>query len=162
SDTVLRATAAAICLSLAMSTAVRSQTAQSKTLTAVQAQSDFDLLRGALEEAHDGLYRFASKAEMDRWFTEYRQPLVDNITQRPFTALISELLAGTRDGHMRLEYDEGTTAALRESRLFPLRVTTRGSQLFVLFNDSPGDTAILPGMEILSVNGHSSSELLSL
>ena len=131
-------------------------------LTALQAQSDFDLLRAALEEAHDGLYRFANKAEVDRRFTEYRKRLVGNVTQRSFTALISEVLAVTRDGHMRLEYDEATTAALREARLFPFRVTTRGSQLFVLFNDSPGDTPIRPGMEILSVNGHPSSELLSL
>src|SRR5882724_6719077 len=45
------------------------------TLSAAAAQSDFDLMQHALEEAHPGLYRYSTKAEMDGLFAAERKKL---------------------------------------------------------------------------------------
>lgn len=131
-------------------------------LTSTQAQEDFDILRNALKEAHDGLYRFSTKRDMDQRLDQYRTRLNQPIKKPAFIGLISEMLANTRDGHMRLDYDEVTTVAMRNARLFPFRLMIEGQRPIVLFNDSPTDTIIHPGMELLRVNGRPVREILSL
>ena len=76
--------------------------------------------------------------------------------------MLSELVASIGDGHARIEYDSATMGALTAARVFPLRVAIEGSRLIVTSNDTPSDSTIRPGMEVLSVNGHSTSELLAL
>ncbi len=130
-------------------------------LSVADARADFDVLRSALEEAHGGLYRFATKAEVDARFNAYRARLTSPISKRDYTAFIATLLATTRDGHTRLEYDSVTTAALTNAPLFPLRVVVEGNKLIVQFNDTPADSTILPGMEVVSVNGRPVSDVLT-
>jgi hypothetical protein len=65
----------------------------------------------------------------------------------------SEALAAIRDGHTRLEYDDATMAALAAARSLPLRVASEHGRLIVTSNDTPADSAIRPGMELVSVNG---------
>ena len=134
--------------------------AYAQTYPVTELQSDFDLLRSALEEAHGGLYRYSAKAEMDKTFTRFRSQLNNPLTQFQFVAILSELFAATHDGHMRLEYDGNTTAAIVKARLLPLRLLVEGNTLRVLLNDTPGDATILPGMELVSVNGHPVAELV--
>jgi C-terminal processing protease CtpA/Prc len=134
--------------------------AQSAPLTPAQAQADFDVLRAALEEAHGALYRFATKAEMDRRFNALRATLDHSMNTRELIGTLSEMVAGIGDGHSRLEYDEATTAALAAARLFPFRLLIEDTRLMVLSNDTPDDATIRPGMEILRINGRSARELL--
>src|SRR5438094_4883040 len=53
-----------------------------------QTQADFDLMRKALEEAHSGLYRYASKAEMDRTFNAERSKLSRPLSKSEFMAVL--------------------------------------------------------------------------
>lgn len=131
-------------------------------LTSTQALEDLDVLQNALKEAHDGLYRFSTKRKMDGRLEQYRSQLNRPITKLAFIGLISEMLSSTRDGHMRLEYDEPTTVAMRNARLFPFRLMIDGPRPIVLFNDSPTDTSIRPGMELLRINGRAAGDVLSL
>src|SRR5262245_38187799 len=68
-------------------------------LTVAQAQADFDLMRKALEEAHTGLYRFSTKAEMDRMFDAQRAKLSRPLNKTEFLAIVAETLANIRCGH---------------------------------------------------------------
>lgn len=130
------------------------------TLTAAEARGDFDILRRALEEAHDGLYRFAPKPEMDRRLDAFRARITGPMERLEFIALLSEMLAAARDGHLRLEYDKATTAALAQARLFPFRVALEGPRLVIVTNETPADTAIRPGMEILGISGRPAGEVI--
>ncbi|HET9514381.1 MAG TPA: hypothetical protein VFO95_10695, partial [Gemmatimonadales bacterium] len=130
-------------------------------LSAEQALEDFDRLRAALEEAHGGLYRYVSREETARRFADYRGRLNREIGWSDFAALIAEMLAGTHDGHMRLEYDSATTAKLVTARMFPLQVRIEGTRIVVLSNDTPADTVLRPGMEIQRINRRSADELLA-
>src|SRR5262249_21355639 len=127
--------------------------AQVATLTPAQTQADFDLMRKALEEAHTGLYRFATKAEMDRAFDAQRAKLSRPMTKPEFYAVAAETLAKIRCGHTGLGPDDEMRTAAENARMFPLRVLIEGRRLVVLFNETPDDRTIRPGMEIIEING---------
>src|SRR5689334_21752295 len=63
-----------------------------------QAREDFQLLRHALEEAHPGLYRHSSKAEMDRTFDAFAAKLNRPISTAEFEEGIAAVLAAIRCG----------------------------------------------------------------
>jgi hypothetical protein len=130
------------------------------TLNVEQDRADLDLLRRALEEAHGGLYRFVGKREFDARFDALRERLPSPVARSEFIEQLLSLLAVVRDGHMRLELDDASTAAQYVAPLLPLGVALEGNRLIVTSNDARGDTAIRPGMELLAVNGHATRELV--
>lgn len=134
--------------------------AQTHLLTPQAMQYDFDTLRKALEEAHGGLYRFSDKFNWDKRFAAYRKQLNKPMNQLAFAGIIADMIAETRDGHMRLNADDSTTATLAQAKLFPLRLLTEGDRLMILYNDTPADTTLQPGLQLLSVNNRSIQELL--
>src|ERR1041384_263406 len=141
--------------------AFQAHSATAGALTTTEAQADFDLMRKALEEAHSGLYRYSTKAEMDRMFDAQRAKLNRPVTGTDLYVVIAEMLAGIRCGHTGLTPDEDTQKEFANARMFPLRVAIEGRRLMVLFNDLPDDRTILPGMEILEINGHKPDDILN-
>src|SRR6185369_10345297 len=130
-------------------------------LTPAQTQADFDLMRKALEEAHSGLYRYSSKAEMDRMFDAERAKLNGPLTRTEFMPILMETLAQIRCGHTGLQPDEGTQKELAAARMFPLRIAIEGRRLIVHSNDTPDDATIRPGMEVIEINGQKSADILN-
>jgi hypothetical protein len=130
-------------------------------LTVAQMRQDLDVVRSALEEAHGALYRFTPKPALDRTFDQLRGRANRDMSRREFFGLVNELLAATGDGHARADQDDSTTAELDRALRFPLKVALEGTRLIVTSNDTPGDSTIHPGMEILSVNGHSVNEMVA-
>jgi hypothetical protein len=121
---------------------------------------DFDALHQAILEAHGGLYRHADKDAMAKFFNQQRAKAGKLTTRYDFISLVSETLAGLRDGHMRLEYDQQTTSEIAAAKLIPFRFQVEDSKLVVLFNDTKADRAIHPGSEVISINGHPAAELI--
>src|SRR5262245_31173164 len=114
-------------------------------LQPAEAQADFDLMRRALEEAHGGLYRFSTKAEMDKAFDAQRAKLSRPVTKLEFLAVMAETLARIKCGHTGLTPDGETREAIAGARLFPLRVLIEGRRLIVFSNGTPDDQTIQIG-----------------
>ena len=133
-----------------------------RALTPAQALEDFDVLRRGLEETHAGLYRYSGKPDLDRRFDSLRARLERPMHRLAFIGVVSEMLAEIRCGHTRLEYDDSTNAAMTRARQFPLGVAIEGSRLVVVSNDTPGDTTIRPGMEVLRINGRAAADVLDV
>jgi hypothetical protein len=131
-----------------------------QTLTATQAREDFDALWTAVREAHGGLLRFQTRAELDAKVEAHRARLTQSMPLLTFAGILSESLADLRDGHARLEYDSATVAAAQAAPLLPLRVGIEDGKVIVAFNDSPADTTIHPGMELVSINGRPATAIL--
>src|SRR5262245_41816965 len=126
-----------------------------------EAQGDFDLMRKALEEAHSGLYRFSTKAEMDKVFDMQRAKLGRPMTKTEFLAVLAETLARIKCGHTGLTPDSETRDMVANAPMFPLRVLIEGRRLMVFSNDTPDDQTIQPGMEIVEINGRKPSDILN-
>ena len=129
-------------------------------LTQAAAQADFDLMRKALEEAHTGLYRYVTKAEMDRVFAAQRAKLNRPVTKTGFIAILAETLANIRCGHTGLSVASEMQKQMTGARMFPLRVLLEERRLMVMFNETPDDRTIRPGMEIVEVNGRKAGDIL--
>lgn len=125
-----------------------------------QMQSDFDLMRRALEEAHGGLYRYSSKAEMDRMFDVERSKITRPMLKTEFLAILIETLAQIRCGHTGLTPDEETQKEVAGARMFPLRIMVEGRRLMAQANETPDDQTVRPGMEIIEINGHKAGDIL--
>jgi hypothetical protein len=130
-------------------------------LQPAQMQGDLRVLQNALEEAHGGLYRYSSHADHEKRLERARSLVSRPMPTLAFAAILSETLAGVRDGHMRLEYDNATAAALAAARLLPLRVAYEERGLVVMYNDSPADSSIRPGMRLISVNGKPAADIIA-
>jgi len=131
-----------------------------RTLSVAEAREDFDVLRGAFEEAHGALYRFTPRAELSRRFDGYRARITAPMSPLAFVSLLAEMNAAIGDGHSRFEYDSATMAAMNGAKVFPLRVNVEGDRLVVRSNDTPRDALIRPGDDIVSINGRTAAELL--
>lgn len=131
-----------------------------KDLTPAQMQADFDLMRHALEEAHPGLYRYSTKAQMDQQFDAQRAKLSSPMTRLQFEKVVAQMLVSIRCGHTRMHWDREMEAAMDKTTAFPLRVIFEGTRLMVLLNQTPDDRTIQPGMELISINGHSVADLV--
>jgi hypothetical protein len=145
---------------------VDSALAQSKgaaetLLTPEQTRVDFDLMRKALEEAHSGLYRYSTKAEMDRVFDAQRAKLSRPMSKADFYATAAETLAWIKCGHTGISFDEELRTATLNARLFPLRLRLERKRLVVMSNDTPDDQTIRPGMEILEINARKAGEIVN-
>ena len=130
-------------------------------LTADQARADFDALRGALEEAHGALYRFTPKPDLDRTFDALRKRLDAPVSRRGLIGVLSEMLAAIHDGHSRVQPDEQTSEAMSAAKMLPIRVQIEGTRMVVVSNDTTDDATIRPGMEVVSINGRSASDVLA-
>lgn len=130
-------------------------------LSSAEARTDFDLMRRALEEFHAGLYRYSTKAKMDRAFDAQRAKLNRSMSKMEFMGVVGETLAGIRCGHTGFRPDDETKKAMASARKFPLRVMIEGRRLVVLFNDTPDDQTLRPGMEVVEINGHKAADILS-
>lgn len=130
-----------------------------QTLTREQMLSDYDGLMASLKEAHGGMYRFSRPEELDKQLKAYRDKIPPTATVLQFASLVMEATALMRDGHNRLEHD-GIQAAMSTNSLLPLQFMIQGKKLIVLYNDTRDNQTIVPGMEVTSINGHPSSEIL--
>jgi peptidase S41-like protein len=137
------------------------QSASARSLTSAELREDFDLMRAALEEAHSGLYRYSTKAEMDRVFDAERAKLNRPMTELEAMAVMSETVAFIRCGHTSVMPGDELGAAMKGARTLPLRLRIEGAKLVVLSNDTPDEPTIRPGMEVVEINGHRPADLVA-
>ncbi len=150
---------AAVCCAFAAGALAGQST--SPMLDPEQARQDFDVLHRALQEAHGGYTRFVGGPELERRLAAHRARLDRPVRHHELAGILSEAIAELRDGHARLELDSVTIASLAAAQLFPLRVSLEQDRLVVRLNDSPTNRTIAPGMEIVSVNGRTSAEIVA-
>lgn len=126
-------------------------------------QHDFDILRGALEESHAGIYWYRTKAEMDNAFDAAYQSLDDEMTELEFFQIIAPLISKIGCGHTWIATTEPTQQRIWENgKVLPLKLKFIASKAYCLQNNSSDSTSIQPGDQILSINDFSIDSLLAL
>ena len=62
-------------------------------------QEDFQIMRHALEKAHGGIYRYTTKAEMDRTFDRAYRKIDHPMTDLEFWRLVAPVVVQIKCGH---------------------------------------------------------------
>lgn len=117
-------------------------------------------MRHALEEAHGGIYRYTTKAEMDRTFDRTYRKIDHPMTDLEFWRLVAPVVVHIKCGHTYIWVSKSLQAKLETTiPLFPLAVTVSGRRLYVV-HDCVSTGSPLEGAELLSINGVPVKELL--
>jgi hypothetical protein len=123
-------------------------------------REDFQIMRHALEEAHGGIYRYTSKAEMDRAFTRAFRKIDHPMSDLEFWRLAAPVVAEIRCGHTCLWFPKSVAQQFEASLpVFPLEVEMLGGRPFI-YEDYGLSATSLKGCEILSINGVSTKKIL--
>ena len=117
-------------------------------------------MRHALEEAHGGIYRYTSKAEMDRDFDQTYRKIDHPMTDLEFWRLAAPVVADIRCGHTYIWFPK-TVATEMWTTLprFPLVTCISDGRLYG-YQDLTRPGSSLEGAELLSINNTPVKKLL--
>jgi hypothetical protein len=129
--------------------------------SAAELRSDFKIFRSALEEGHPGIYRYNSKVAMDSLFDAAEAAITGAMSEREFKILLSKVASRIGCGHLAVlapkteqdKFDKAATA-------IPFQPYYSNGKLFVLTNFSAIPDKGFVGARIVSVNGHSTNNML--
>lgn len=134
-----------------------------QVISQADARADLDALRAAIFESHGAPFRWTTRADLERRWDAYRAEITGPVTELVLLAAASRMMTDLGDGHARAGTDSATSRRIGERPLFPLRVRIEyGNRMFVVRNDTPADTEIRPGSELLSINGRRVRDLVAL
>ncbi len=136
---------------MALAAVMTGAAAAAAALTPQQLRADLQLARRALEESHGGIYRYASKAEIDRAFDAAAARLDKPLHARALQRVLAPAVAALRCGHTMVLPSPALEAEMEQTSLLPLDVKLIDGRLYILRDfDGAGKLA---GHEIVSVNG---------
>ncbi len=117
-------------------------------------------MRHALEEAHGGVYRYTSKAEMDRTFDRAYRKIDRPMTDLEFWRLAAPVVAHIKCGHTYLFFPRAVqTQMVTTLPLFPLITRIFNDHVYG-YQDLANPRSPLEGAELVSINGVPVSKLL--
>lgn len=142
--------------------ATQREAAPIRRLTAAQAHADLAIMREALEVIHPGLYRRASKAEIDGALRALEASIgKGGISDAELYRRISLLLAMIRCSHTKADQTEAMEAwRTRHASHLPMRFRLIEGRMIVVSSD-PGQTKLPRGAEVLAINGRPVRELVA-
>ena len=134
----------------------RMPTTPSIRLTRAQLQADFALFQRAYRELHPGLYRYNSRAQMDRNFQALQKRLDRDLTLPETYLAFATFLNKIKCGHSYPNFYNQPAAvvqALFKSRdRVPFHFRWIDQRMIVTRNVSR-DVRLVPGVEVRSING---------
>ncbi len=117
-----------------------------------QLKKDLRFLVTQLETIHPNLYARISKVEFARHQKALEASFTEAMTRRQFYLHVQPLIASLRDGHTSLRSSVDWKYYRERGGLgFPLAVTAKGADLYVVANYGDG-SQIAPGAKLLSIN----------
>jgi hypothetical protein len=156
----MRRTVFALAIAVAAASAATARPTNEPVIAPDALRADLDLAFSALKEGTPALYRFTSKARVDRAFAEARKQIDRPMTPLEFYRVMAPAVASIRNGHTFFSASADTYTALREQKLPPLGVRVIHGRAFIL-RDFSGASPSLAGAEILAVNGRSASDVIA-
>jgi len=122
---------------------------------------DFRIARNSLEEGHSGIYRYTSKAELDREFDAAAGRIDHPMTALEFYRLLATVAARIKCGHTVVNPPRDLQPEMNQSvPLFPLQLAVLGGKVFV-FREYSAEEHGLEGQEIRRINGVPIETILS-
>lgn len=134
-----------------------------QTFSPSQLQADWDTLYAQLQNNHPDLYAQWPQKEADAAFKKFRREFNRSLTRLEFDLIARRFVSRFQDGHTYVETDfnnpDFVNFGKRGGRLFPFRVAVIEGNIYC--SDTSFTTAHIPlGAEIVSLNNHSSKEII--
>lgn len=132
-----------------------------KMLSPKELKEDYLILRKALETTYPSLYRFTDSLSISRYLDSQINLLNRPMSEIEFYRLIALTCARTNDEHVISTPSKAYYLALEKSNhFFPFSLKIIDRRLYLLKSNLRDDKMPV-GSEILSINGHSTEEILN-
>lgn len=128
-------------------------------LTPSQMQSDFSLLRKALQEVHPQMYRYTPRPVFDSLFEATQASLQSPMSLDGFYKAMLPLLVALHDGHIKwIVSGKDEHYPFFTDHLFPLKLYFIGEKAWVSGNYGHGNIPL--GSEVIAINGQKIATIL--
>jgi len=127
-----------------------------KTYDPVVLKKDLNILTGALEAHHPGLYWYQSKEDWKKQVNLAITALNQPLSEPEFRKILRPLVASIRCGHTSIRASkqwQRYSDTLPIKKLFPISVKCWADTMLVLGSLEPKDSILIRGAQILSING---------
>ena len=129
-------------------------------------RADVDYIHRRIEKLHPELYWYISKEELEHKFDSLKASIDTPMTSNEFYFRISPVIASVRQGHTRafpvlprkIRQERKALRKMDDPPLARYQYELFDNKLYVV-KVPEGDSCIRVGAEILSANGHSTSEI---
>ena len=120
-------------------------------------KEDFQILQGALEQLHPGLYLYTPKNKFDQLFKDTQMTFKKPATVRDFYLRVGPVVEKVKCGHTYFDLPRRLLNQLhKEEPLFPLPLFFLNQKAYVDLEDQP----IPLGAEVTAINGTPMTEIL--
>jgi hypothetical protein len=124
-------------------------------------KSDFKIFRLALEEGHAGIYRYKSKTTMDSIFDAADISISRPMVESEYKLLLSKITSQIGCGHLAVLAPKSNQDKFdKEPTAIPFQPYYSDGRLYVLTNFSAIPDKGFVGGLIVSINGHSTKDML--
>lgn len=124
-------------------------------------KADLHFLKERLERIHPNLYSYTPRPAFEAFFDSLDHAIARPMKEQEFLSLITLLNAKTGDGHtMFLPGEAATEYNNIQGRFLPFSVACIDGRLYITENGS-NDSAVLAGLEIVSINGVAAPVILA-
>lgn len=121
-------------------------------IPAAKLKNDFRLLQETLQKIHPGLYRYKSKAEVERIFSSNSVLLDHPMDQFDFGKIVMTVVSAIEDGHTSTDMPRLLVSYYQDhDKLFPVPLYLRENHAYVICD---GVNGLPPASEVLAINGH--------
>jgi hypothetical protein len=123
---------------------------------------DVDYLIETINRIHPDIYANSSKALIDSLVSQVKDQITKPLTKLEFAKLVIPVIAALNDGHTSFlwPYEYWGNYLENDGVIFPFSVLIREDRLFIRSNFSL-DTTLTANAEVLSINGHSSLQVIN-
>ena len=157
--TFLSKVAQGVLLALALASAASAFASPAQQFESKQLREDFQIAREALEQAHGGIYRYTTQAELNRVFDGAQQALDHPMDAMALYRVMSPAVAALRCGHTNVLLSAALRGELEQALLLPLNVKLLDGRLFILRDFANGGA--LAGREVEAINGVPIAQILA-
>jgi len=136
------------------------QDTRAKQISVAEQRQDLQFLKAALISAHVGIDRYEPLTVIEQRFDSLLQTSDEPISRIDFMARIAAFNASIKSGHLYTIASGRLKDEMLALPRLPLYLRILGGRLYV-WHDVSSIGSIPAGSELLSINGHSSDEILS-
>jgi hypothetical protein len=134
----------------------------SRTFYPSQLKEEISVLKEALTTLHPGLYKYNTKQQIERLFTDLNNKTTKPLNEKDFYLLLAKFTEKIGCGHTYLNplnMEENIPALYMPKKVLPFCFVVIDRK-FIITHNLSSDTALKKGTEITKINGFTTSQII--
>jgi len=134
-----------------------------KTYSVAQILEDINYTEKYLTKFHPDPFKYISKDSLHAFILKQKEKIDSPLTEMQLRFYVKQIIAKIGCGHSDVAASKKYTNAIKKTNrpILPVNIFINDSNRLFIFNNLSNDSTIKPGDEILSINNHTSKQILN-